>query len=94
MPGGYACSASLKGTLGRSDVKQVSAGEQPIRKLFSKEQREFFSDHAPDGVELDALSILGPITVFKLDETGRGPHRRAADEDAHGAGVLPDRQVQ
>jgi hypothetical protein len=66
MPGGYVCSASLKGSLGRTDVKEVVAGERPIRKLFSKEQRRFFAKHAPVGVELDELSILGPITVFKL----------------------------
>ena len=43
------------------------AGERPIRKLFSKEQRSFFAAHAPEGLELDALSILGPITVMKLN---------------------------
>ena len=66
MPGGYVCSASLKGSLGRTDVLDVVAGKRAIRKLFSKEQRRFFTEHAPEGVELDALSILGPITVFKL----------------------------
>jgi hypothetical protein len=66
MPGGFVCSASMKATLGSNDVKQVAAGEKSIRKLFSKEQRSFFKAHAPEGVELDDLSILGPITVFKL----------------------------
>ena len=66
MPGGYVCSATLKTTLGQADVLEVAAGRRPIRKLFSKEQRRFFAEHAPDGLELDALSILGPITVFKL----------------------------
>jgi hypothetical protein len=72
MPGGYVCSASLKGSLGRTDVKEVAAGERPIRKLFSKEQRRFFADHAPEGVELDDLSVLGPITVFKLKSSPKG----------------------
>jgi hypothetical protein len=67
MPGGYVCSASLKGRLGRKDVRAAIAGERPIRKLFSKEQRSFFAAHAPEGLELDALSILGPITVMKLN---------------------------
>ena len=38
MPGGYVCSASMKGA-GSAEVRRVVAGEQPIRKLFSKAQR-------------------------------------------------------
>ncbi len=67
MPGGYVCSASLKGTTGRGDVKDAAEGKRPIRKLYSKEQRAFFAEHAPDGVSWDDLTILGPITVFKLN---------------------------
>lgn len=37
-----------------------------MRKLFSKPQREFFSEHAPAGISLDDLHILGPIFVLKL----------------------------
>ena len=66
MPGGFVCSASMKGALGPKAVKEVAAGRKGIRTLFSKEQRQFFKAHAPDGVTLDDLSILGPITVFKL----------------------------
>ncbi len=66
MPGGFVCSATMKAALGTTDVKQVSASARAIRKLYSKEQRAFFSTHAPSGTELDDLSMLGPITVFKL----------------------------
>jgi hypothetical protein len=66
MPGGFVCSASMKGTLGTTDVKAVAAGERAIRKLYSKEQRAFFNAHAPEDCRLDGLSILGPITVLKL----------------------------
>jgi hypothetical protein len=66
MPGGFVCSASMKATLGTTDVKQVSAGARAIRKLYSKEQRAFFSAHAPGDTELDSLLTLGPITVLKL----------------------------
>lgn len=66
MPGGYVCSASMKGTLGTTDVKDVAAGRRAIRKLYSKEQRSFFQRYAPAGVELDDLTVLGPITVLKL----------------------------
>jgi hypothetical protein len=66
MPGGYVCSASLKGTLGTTEVKDAVAGRRAIRKLYSKEQRAFYTEHAPDGIGLDDLSVLGPITVLKL----------------------------
>jgi hypothetical protein len=69
MPGGYVCSASLKGDADGSDVKDAAAGTLPIRKLLSKEQRAFFADHAPAGVELDNLAVLGPIFVLKLKFT-------------------------
>jgi hypothetical protein len=66
MPGGYVVSATLKERLGTTDVRRALAGERPIRKLFSKSQRAFFRAHAPEGIELDALSTLGPIFVLKL----------------------------
>ena len=66
MPGGFVCSASMKGVLDSKAVKEVAAGRKGIRTLFSKEQRSFYKAHAPEGVALDDLSILGPITVFKL----------------------------
>ncbi|MGD9571432.1 MAG: adenylate cyclase [Thermoleophilia bacterium] len=67
MPGGFVCSGSMKAALGSGDgVKAVVAGERPLRKLLTKEQRALFADHAPEGVTLDDLVILGPIPVFKL----------------------------
>ena len=65
MPGGYVCSASMKG-IPPDDVRTITLGGGPIRKLFTKEQRGFFEAHGPDGISLDDLSILGPINVFKL----------------------------
>ena len=66
MPGGYVCSASVKGAPGVGGVKAVAAGDRAIRKLFSKEQRAFYAAHAPEGLGLDDLSILGPINLMKL----------------------------
>jgi hypothetical protein len=66
LPGGFVCSATLKGRPRQLDVRRVMAGELPIRKLFSKEQRQLFAAHAPEGIELDDLSRLGPIFVLKL----------------------------
>jgi hypothetical protein len=69
MPGGYVCSASMKGALAKPRVRDAAARTRPISKLFSKEQRAFFAEHSPEGVELDGLSILGPINVLKLKFT-------------------------
>ena len=66
MPGGFVCSATLKDKLGPTRVRDAILGGKPFRKLFSKEQRRFFTANAPEGVELDSLSVLGPIFVLKL----------------------------
>ncbi len=66
LPGGYVCSGTMKGVATATAVRETAAGLRPIRKLFTKEQRAFYAAHAPEGVELDDLLILGPITVFKL----------------------------
>jgi hypothetical protein len=66
LPGGFVCSATLKGTPDPADVLQAARGALPLGKLFSKEQRRLFSEHAPEGVGLDDLVVLGPIFVLKL----------------------------
>jgi hypothetical protein len=80
MPGGFVTSASLKNTLGPKAVRRVALGEQPIRKLFSKQQRSFFADHAPDGVSFDDLRVLGPIFVLKQRTAPAGFGRRLVGE--------------
>ena len=81
MPGGYVCSASFKGSLGPGNaVKQVAAGDRPIRKLYSKGQRAFYETHAPEGLGLDQLTVLGPITVLKLKFAPDGLDRRMVAE--------------
>src|ERR1044072_5134806 len=47
-------------------ANDVFHGRQAQRKLFTKDQRAFFAQHAPDGVELDDLVMLGPINLLKL----------------------------
>jgi hypothetical protein len=65
LPGGYVCSAAMKTALRPTDVRRALHRDLPIRKLFSKEQRAFYAAHAPEGIALDDLSILGPIFVLK-----------------------------
>ena len=79
-PTGYVCSASLKGTLGSDDVREAVGGKRPLRKLFSKEQRAFYAAHAPDGVELDDLTALGPVFVLKLKLHPKGYDRKLVAE--------------
>jgi hypothetical protein len=86
MPGGYVCSASLKGRLPGDDIRRCLAGDRAIRKLFSKPQRAFYAAHAPDGLELDDLSVLGPIFVLKLRFTPQELGRRMVAE----AWLYPD----
>ena len=66
MPGGFVCSASLKAQWSAGSVKPVLAGARSIRKVFSREQRDFFAANAPKGQTLDNLVPLGPINVLKL----------------------------
>jgi hypothetical protein len=66
MPGGFVCSGTLKRTLPPDAVKRSLAGKRPVRKLFSKEQRALFAEHAPEGIAFDDLVLLGPIFVLKL----------------------------
>jgi hypothetical protein len=79
LPGGFVCSGTLKRTLHSGEVKKTVAGERPVRKLFSKQQRAYFAEHAP-GIELDDLSILGPIFVLKLRFTPEELGRRLVAE--------------
>jgi hypothetical protein len=79
LPGGFVCSGTLKRTLDSGEVMNTVAGERPVRKLFSKQQRAYFAEHAP-GIELDDLSILGPIFVLKLRFTPEELGRRLVAE--------------
>jgi hypothetical protein len=80
MPGGFVCSGSLKHVVPSGRVKETVTTGQPKRKLFSKAQRSFFATHAPDGLELDDLAMLGPIFVLKLKFAPKGFDRKLVAE--------------
>ena len=65
MPGGFVCSASLKGACTGDEVLAITTGEARISSLFSREQREFYEKHAPPGIGMDSLSVLGPTFLLK-----------------------------
>jgi len=80
MPGGYVCSASYKGSADNAKIRKVALGDGKTRKLFSKRQRAFFSEHAPEGLELDDLEILGPIPTFRVKFKSDGYKRPMVGE--------------
>ena len=80
MPGGFVCSGSMKRALKTADVRDAVLGKRRVRKLYSKEQRALYAAHAPEGLELDDLSILGPISVLKLKFAPEGYDRKLVSE--------------
>ena len=79
MPGGYVCSGSMKGIPG-TDVRATVLERRPLRKLFTKAQRALYADHAPEGLGLEDLSILGPIFVLKLKFAPKSYDRKMVAE--------------
>jgi hypothetical protein len=65
LPGGFVCSGSFKGKSTGQEVRDAIRGTRPLRKVFAKEQRAFYAQHAPEGLDLDALVPLGPTFVLK-----------------------------
>src|SRR5262245_29957124 len=80
MPGGHVCSASFKGVADNALIRQVGLGQAPIRKLFSKEQEAFYAEHAPEGIGLDDLTVLGPIPTLRLKTRPEGFGRKLVGE--------------
>jgi hypothetical protein len=86
LPGGFVCSGTMKGTPDQANVLRAAAGDYPVRKLFSKEQRQYFAARAPEGVGWEDLKVLGPIFVLKLRFVPTGIDRRMVAE----AWLYPD----
>src|SRR5688500_4117763 len=69
MPGGFVCSASFKGKLKEAAVRPTMTGDGRLEDLFSEGQRAFYAEHAPAGLDLSELAVLGPVHVLKLKES-------------------------
>ena len=65
LPGGYVCSASFKGKSTGQAVSDGVSKKKRLSKVFSKGQRAFYKTHAPDGIDLDSLTPLGPTFILK-----------------------------
>jgi hypothetical protein len=79
LPGGFVCSASFKGRATGDQVRDAVRGRTPLSRIFSKGQRAFFRERAPEGVELDALVPLGPTFILKTRLQMRLGVGKAAD---------------
>jgi hypothetical protein len=71
-PTGFVCSGSMKAVPAACDVLEAVTGQRRLRKLFTKEQQALFAEHAPDGLTMDDLHVLGPIFVLKLKYLPQG----------------------
>jgi hypothetical protein len=80
MPGGFVCSGSMKARRDDAELKDALGGRRPLRTLFTKQQRAFFAAHAPDGLQLDDLAVLGPINILKVKFTPEEHDRRFVAE--------------
>jgi hypothetical protein len=80
IPGGFVCSGRLKEAADSVAIRDVTLGRRPLHKLYTKEQRALFRAHAPDGIELDDLAVLGPIFVLKMKWQPRDLARKVVAE--------------
>ena len=80
MPNGFVCSASMKGKTTADDVRAVIRKKMKIRDLFTKDQRALYRANAPNGLKLSELSVLGPITLMKLEFDPDGLKRKFVAE--------------
>jgi hypothetical protein len=87
--GSYVVSASLKGSRRAGMVREAVTGGRPLEKLFTKEQRAFFADHAPAGVGWEDLVPLGPVLVVVLKWVPDGLTNKTTIEQWHYPGQVP-----
>jgi hypothetical protein len=87
--GSYVVSASLKGTRRAGAVREALAGDRPLERLFTKEQRSFFAEHAPAGVDWGDLVPLGPVLVVLLKFVPQELPNRTTIEQWHYPGQVP-----
>ncbi len=80
LPGGFVTSGSFKGRADSGEVRDAVAGTRPLRKIFAKDQRAFYREHAPEGIDFDALIPLGPTFVLKGTVTPEELRRRFVAE--------------
>ena len=74
------CSGSFKGICTGKEALDATSGVTPLSSLFSREQRAFYEAHAPAGISLDALTVLGPTFLLKAKHQPKDFDRRVVVE--------------
>ena len=72
MPGRFVASASMKADSSAAAIRKVILGHDEAETLFSKGQRAAFNEFAPEGIGINDLAMMGPITIFKLESLPAG----------------------
>jgi hypothetical protein len=85
-PAGFTCSCSLTGEVSDRRVHKLYAGERPLPRLLTDEQRTLLGEHLPAGVAVSDLQLLGPVHLLKCKWAPDGYPRRMVAE----LWLLPD----
>ena len=80
LPGGFVCSAALKGALRPNDVRSAVAGRAPVAKALLQGAAGVLRRARAEGIALDDLTTLGPIFVLKLRFTPEDLARKLVAE--------------
>jgi hypothetical protein len=80
IPGGFVCSAAMKGKTTGDQIRDAVQGGTPLRKLFTREQRDFYASRAPADIDLNSLVTLGPTFILKAQFTPPELNRRVVAE--------------
>jgi hypothetical protein len=80
LPGHAVCSGALKARLGRGNVSRALAAGRPLARLLSPRQRKLLATYAPPGLNLDKLTVVGPIDVRCHSVKLRGLNRTLTAE--------------
>ncbi|QWF23936.1 hypothetical protein KM427_09725 [Nocardioides sp. LMS-CY] len=79
-PAGYTCSCSLTAEVSDKKARRVLTGNRTIADVLSDEQGALVLARLPEGVTMEDLRVLGPVTLLKAKFEHRDyPHRMVAE---------------
>ena len=79
-PQGFTCSCSLTAEVADRKVKRLYADGSLLGELLDRDQRALLAARLPDGVTLDDLRLLGPLTLLKAKFAPEDHPRRMVAE--------------